>query len=96
MLLLEKYNAGIMREFSILPEGKSAVLKPALLALLCLGNLFLEVPYADADVCSTPISHAKKVKLKTDNRWEGEAGVHDAAEMKFREQKCAADIRVPP
>lgn len=96
MLLLEKNNAGIMRELSILPEGESAVLKPALLALWCLGNLFLEVPYAAADVCSTLISHAKKVRLKTDDRWEREAGVHDTARMKFREQKCAAGIRIPP
>jgi len=55
-LLLEKCNAGTMKEYSVLPEGKSTVIRPALLALWCWGKIFLEVPHADADVCSNPIT----------------------------------------
>lgn len=57
---MEKYHAEIMQEYFILPKAKYVAITPALPALWCWGNIFLEVPHAAADVCSTPISHAKK------------------------------------
>lgn len=72
LLHLEKYNAEIMQEYLILPKRKSVAITPALLlALWCWGNIFLEVPHTDADMCSTPVSQAKS-QNKFDDRWEGQ------------------------
>lgn len=76
-----------MQEYSILPKGKSVAITPALPALWCWGNTFLEVPCADADVCSTPISHAK-CQIKFDDRWEGEKQCLACQKISFGEKNA--------